>query len=113
MKDFFKNGKWVIIILGLIFVVLIVCADIFFFNTRYEHIEYDKTQAADMEYEKININTATVEDFYALGEIGKTLADKIVDYREDNGDFDSVDDIGKIDGISKTAFERIKPFLTI
>ena len=113
MKDFFKNGKWVIITFGLLFVVLIVCADVFFFNTRYEHIEYDKTQVAKLEYEKININTAKAEDFYALGEIGEKVADKIVDYREDNGDFDSVDEIGEIDGIGKTTFEKIKPFLTI
>ena len=113
MKRFFKNGTAVIFTLGMIFCVLIVCAVFYFSNTRYENTEYSKEEVSKMQAEKININTAKVSDFYALGEIGEDVADKIVDYREENGEFESIEEILEIDGISKATFERIKVFLTV
>ena len=55
----------------------------------------------------IDLNTATVKELAALPGIGKKRAQAIVDYRADNGKFESVDEIKKIDGIGKKTFSKI------
>ncbi len=61
----------------------------------------------------ININTATVKELESLYRIGPTTAQKIVDYRKENGFFDSIEDIMKVSGIKSGIFERIKDYITV
>jgi competence protein ComEA len=62
---------------------------------------------------KININKAASKDFQtALGISGK-LGDAIVQYRKDNGDFKSVDDLKKVPGMDAGTVETSKSKLTI
>lgn len=62
---------------------------------------------------KVNINTADAELLDTLPHIGPTLAKKIIEYREENGPFQSIDDLKKVAGIGEKTFEDIKPFITI
>lgn len=55
----------------------------------------------------ININTASVKELIVLNGIGEKLAQRIIDYREDNGAFEVSEDIMKVSGISKSLFDRI------
>jgi len=55
----------------------------------------------------IDLNTATVKELAALPGVGKKRAQAIVDYRAENGNFESVDEIKKIDGIGKKTFSKI------
>jgi competence protein ComEA len=62
---------------------------------------------------KININKAVSADFQsALGISGK-LGDAIIQYRKDNGDFKSVDDLKKVPGIDANTIETNKSKLTV
>jgi competence protein ComEA len=64
---------------------------------------------------KININMATAKELDEfLPGIGETYANRIVDYREKNGRFKSIDEITKVEGIgSGKRFESIKKYITI
>jgi competence protein ComEA len=57
--------------------------------------------------EKIDINSASVKELQSLEGIGKTLANRIIEYRTANGPFKSTKDIMKVDGIGKLTFEKI------
>lgn len=65
------------------------------------------------EPQKININRADAWLLEALPEIGKTLAERIVEYRERNGQFRNIRDITKVAGIDTATYEKIKNFITI
>ena len=65
------------------------------------------------EMEKININTATVEELTRLKRIGPKYAAKIVEYREANGPFKQPEDIIKVKGIGSKTFEANKDRITV
>lgn len=62
---------------------------------------------------KVNINNATKEMLTSLSGIGDAKAQKIIDYRNENGLFKSIEDIKNVTGISEKLFEQIKEFITI
>src|SRR5215813_1907945 len=58
--------------------------------------------------EKVNINTAGVDELIALPGIGKAYAERILEYRQKNGPFKKVEDILNVRGIGEKTFERIR-----
>src|SRR5712691_5263392 len=62
--------------------------------------------------ERVNINTAGVDELVTLPGIGKAYAERIVEYRQKNGPFKKVEDIINVCGIGEKTFERIKDRLT-
>lgn len=56
----------------------------------------------------VNINLATKEELMTISGIGETRAQAIIDYRENVGDFEKIEDITKVKGIGKSSFEKIK-----
>ncbi|MEK7353806.1 MAG: ComEA family DNA-binding protein [Chloroflexota bacterium] len=63
--------------------------------------------------QKININRAEVWLLEALPGIGKTLAQRIIDYRQKNGLFNNVDELLKVPGIGTTTYARFKSLITV
>ncbi len=61
----------------------------------------------------IDINTASMDELVGLPGIGKTLAERIVLYRENEGEFASTDDLQKVKGISKKKLEKLRPYITV
>ncbi len=57
---------------------------------------------------KININTATKDQLKTIPGIGEVTAQKIIDYREKNGAFPSVEDLKKVGRIGDKSLEKIK-----
>ena len=76
-------------------------------------IENDACVDNKEEDHLININTCTLDELMEINGIGKTKAEAILEYRESNGDFNSIDDIKKVDGIGDALFEKIKAYIKV
>jgi competence protein ComEA len=63
--------------------------------------------------ELVNINTADTTQLMTLPGIGSVLAQRIVDYRSLNGDFQAVEDLMLVKGIKVAKFDKIKSFITV
>jgi len=61
---------------------------------------------------KVNINKASVDELSTLKRIGPSYAQRIVDYRKQNGPFEKPEDIMKVRGIGIKTFEANKDFIT-
>ena len=82
-----------------------------------EFNSFDKT-GLDVETKSvnsglININSATEEELKTLPGIGDSIAARIVKYRQQNGKFNSIEDIMKISGIKDKLFSKIKEYITV
>ena len=62
---------------------------------------------------RININTATAQQLQMLSGIGEVIAQRIVDYRETNGAFATIEDIMNVSGIGEKKFEQIKEYIKV
>ena len=62
---------------------------------------------------KVNINTANKEKLETLPGIGETTAQKIIDYRETNGKFKTIEDIKNVSGIGEAKYESLKDKITV
>ena len=62
---------------------------------------------------KININTATQTEFETLPGVGASTALKIINYRKENGNFSSIEDIKNVPGIGDSKFDNIKDNITV
>ena len=61
----------------------------------------------------VNINTATTKELLSITGIGESKASNIVKYREENGNFSSIEDIKNVSGIGDSLFEKIKKYITV
>jgi len=63
--------------------------------------------------DKININTASVEELTELDKVGEKYAQRIVEYREINGSFEKAEDIVKVKGIGPKIWEANKDRIVV
>ena len=63
--------------------------------------------------DKVDINHATVEELEKLTGIGQSTANKIINYREEYGDFKSIEELKNVNGIGDKKYEQIKDEITL
>ena len=71
------------------------------------------TSSGEQKTGMININTATQTELETLPGIGPSTSLKIVNYREENGDFQSIEQIKEVSGIGDAKYENIKDLICV
>lgn len=61
----------------------------------------------------VNINRASLTELTGISGIGEGRAKAIIEYREKHGDFGSIEEIKKVDGIKDGLFSKIKDYITV
>jgi len=70
-----------------------------------------KRRLADGEH--LDLNVASAEELARLPGVGAGLARRIVDARERDGPFATVDDLGRVRGVSRSRLDRLRPLLDV
>ncbi|MCR5005519.1 MAG: helix-hairpin-helix domain-containing protein [Clostridiales bacterium] len=65
-------------------------------------------ESASQEQRLVNINTASAEELTSLSGIGTAYAERILQYRAENGPFAAPEDLMNVKGIGEKTFEKIK-----
>ena len=63
--------------------------------------------------EKVNLNTATVEQLQTLPGIGPAMAKRVVEYRTKVGKFTKIEEILNVKGIGEKRFQQMKDRLVV
>jgi competence protein ComEA len=61
----------------------------------------------------VNLNTASVAQLETLPGIGKSTAERILEYRQKNGAFKKVEDLMNVRGVGEKSFLKLKPLVTV
>lgn len=85
-------------------------------NAIREDLSFDRNKSVISENtglsKTINVNAATSEDLESISGIGEVIASRIIDYRNQFGSFDNLEDLKKIKGIGNKKIETIKKYIT-
>ncbi len=71
------------------------------------------TATPSSQSDLIDINTATLAELESLPGIGPTLAQNIINYRNENGPFASPEELMNVDGIGPTIYDQIQNLVTV
>ena len=104
--------EWVLLLLAGVFLAGILVMHFFQQESGYTVTTQRQGQEAVLP-EKINLNTATASQLETLDGIGPKLAQRIIDDREANGPFASVDDLDRVSGIGPATVENLRDFVTV
>lgn len=72
-----------------------------------------QTPQTVIEENSININTADSELLDTLPGIGSVLAERIIQFREQNGGFSTIDELKSVSGIGEKTYEKLCDYITV
>jgi len=109
-----KSLRFVIISVIIIF-TLVIGIRIYEFKKYDEPITLSAypTTAQTVDKITVNINTADLDQLCELPQIGEILAQRIIDYREQYGAFEDIEEIKQVKGIGNAVFSAISPLITV
>ena len=120
------NQYWTLIAIILIAVIAISGVVAYSRYNRSQSIEISISATPELQGEinisqteeqeqpqKIDLNLAEAWLLEALPGIGETRARAIIDYRQQNGLFNNINELTKVEGIGVTTYEKIKHLITV
>jgi len=78
-----------------------------------EVLESTMPEVATSDNAKVNINTADASQLQTLSGVGQKRAEDIIQYREQNGSFKSVDELKNVSGFGEKTLEKLRDFITV
>ena len=83
------------------------------FSESKDTLSENDIRKESSEAQRLDLNTATLEELQALPGIGPKLAKQILDYREECGKFFSVDELLEVPGIGEKKLEAIREMVKV
>ena len=63
--------------------------------------------------ETVELNTATAAELRTLPGVGERTAERIIEYREEHGGFEKIEDLMNVRGIGERTFLRLRPLIRV
>ena len=82
-------------------------------NSSASSVGVSERTSPPVPREKININTAGLAELDEITGVGPVIAQRIIDYRDLNGQFAQISDINNVSGIGDVTFEKMKEQITV
>ena len=82
-------------------------------SSQVSNLQKNSESKETIRNKKVKINKASQEELDSLPGIGPSTADKILEYRKQNGNFKSIEDIKEVSGIGESKFEKIRNMITV
>jgi comEA protein len=121
-KGLSESSKPVILVITATVIVFAATVLIMFFDKpKYNDIKDIKVTVSatvseavtTANEESVNINTADAEDLTKLFGIGEKRASDIIEYREKNGRFRSIEELTNVNGISESVLQKNADIITV
>ncbi|MFQ5328396.1 MAG: ComEA family DNA-binding protein [Thermodesulfobacteriota bacterium] len=84
-----------------------------YFAVEEDEEPYDFYQAPSVEEPGLDINSATAEELQGVRGVGESLAERIVEYRNEHGPFLTVDDLRQVSGVGEHNFNTLRDQLVV
>ncbi|MDB4470696.1 helix-hairpin-helix domain-containing protein [Deltaproteobacteria bacterium] len=63
--------------------------------------------------QRVDVNTATIEQLVEVKGIGEVLAQRIIEYRQEHNKFNSLEELNNVKGVGSKKLEKLRPHLTL
>ena len=108
------SSKMTMLVVFLVFLVAIVIFNFLDLTRDFTSSrEYSHHEIESMQFYYVNINTADLDELSELPCVSNSQAKAIIEYREENGDFESIEEILNVNGIGEKTFDEIKMNITV
>ena len=92
---------------------VVMAANFFLASSHIALAQSARTAESTAAVRSISINKGTAEELEMVRGIGPALAERIIEYRQANGGFKSLDELKEVRGIGDLKFEKIKDQITL